>query len=205
MKKLALILAFVSGSIISFSQNNNSIIPPNPIEQSKFSFGFKGAFGHSFLMPYSDCSFKPSWDAGVSAIYSPFVHWGFGLDATYSAEGVKFDKGTNTENVKEIDLNYVRVPAKVIYFFRTYEKDFRPKVAFGPTIGFLTNTSENPGFNKVDFGANASLGFNYRLVRAVWLNVDASYYQGLIDSYNANNENDLNGNVRLNMGLSFGF
>ncbi|MBL7911293.1 MAG: PorT family protein [Bacteroidia bacterium] len=202
MKKLTLVLAIVTGSMASFSQNNNSIIPPDPIEQSKFSFGVTGGFGHSFLIPYSKPSFMPSWNAGLSAIFSPFVHCGFGIDALYSTEGVKFN---NPEYTSVTHLNYVRVPLKVIYFFREYEKDFRPKVAIGPTIGFLTNSSENPGFNKTDLGANASLGFNYRLLRAVWLNMDASYYQGFIDAYKGNAVKDLNGNARLNVGLSFGF
>ena len=202
MKKIVILLAFVSASVISYSQNNNSIIPPQPIEQSKFSIGVKGAFGHSFLMPYSNPSFMPSWDAGISAIYSPFEHLGFGIEGTYSREGVKFE---TPEYTSETELNYVRVPVKLIYFFRDYEKDFRPKVAIGPTIGFLTNKGENAGYNKTDIGANASLGFNYRLLRAVWLNLDASYYQGLTDVYKSNNEKDLNGNVRLNLGLSFGF
>ncbi|MBL7921796.1 MAG: PorT family protein [Bacteroidia bacterium] len=202
MKKITILLAFVLTAVISYSQNNNSIIPPKPIEQSKFSIGVKGAFGHSFLMPYSNPSFMPSWDAGMSAIYSPFEHLGFGIDGTYSREGVKFE---TPEYTSETELNYVRVPVKVIYFFRDYEKDFRPKVAIGPTIGFLTNKGENAGYNKTDIGANASLGFNYRLLRAVWLNLDASYYQGLTDVYKSNNEKDLNGNVRLNLGLSFGF
>lgn len=201
MKKI-IILAFVSVWVTSYSQNNNTIIPPQPIEQSKFSIGVKGAFGHSFLMPYSDPSFMPSWDAGLSAIFSPFEHLGFGIDGTYSREGVKFK---TLEYTSTTELDYIRVPVKVIYFFREYENDFRPKVAIGPTIGFLTNKGENSGYNTTDFGANASLGFNYRLLRGVWLNMDASYYQGLTDIYKLNNEKDLNGNVRLNLGLSFGF
>ena len=202
MKKLTLILAFVTGSMVSFSQNNNSIIPPDPIEQSKFSVGVIGGFGHSFLVPYSNPAFMPSWNVGLSAIFSPFEHAAFGIDALYSAEGVKFN---NAEYSSVTQLNYVRIPVKAIYFFRDYKHDFRPKFAIGPTIGFLANASDNPGFNNIDLGANASLGFNYRLLRAVWLNMDASYYQGFTDVYNGNTETDLNGNARLNVGLSFGF
>jgi outer membrane protein W len=202
MKKLFILLTFAYASAVGYSQSNNSIIPPDPIEQSKFSIGVKGAFGHSFLMPYSKPSFMSAWDAGLSAIYSPFEHLGFGLDATYSREGVKFE---TPEYISTTELDYIRVPVKVIYFFRDYDKDFRPKVAIGPTIGFLTNKGDNSGYNTTDIGANASLGFNYRLLRAVWLNMDASYYQGLTDVYKSNNEKDLNGNVRLNLGLSFGF
>ena len=202
MKKLTLLLALVSGSLASFAQNNNDKIPPAPIEESKFSLGVKGGFGHSFLIPYNNYKFMPSWDAGLSAVYSPYVHFGFGLDATYSEEGSKLEMSDYTNT---IDLNYVRIAPKAIYFFRAYEMDFRPKISLAPTVGFLTNSADAEGFKKVDFGASASVGFNYRLVRAIWLSVDASYYQGLIDSYEPNNETDLNGNARLDVGLNFGF
>ncbi len=203
MKKLSILLAFVSASVIAYSQSNNTIIPPDPIKQSKFTVGVKGAYGHSFLMPYSKPAFMPSWDAGVSAIFSPFEHLGFGFDATYSTEGVKFE---TPEYTSETNLNYVRLePMKVIYFFRDYEKDFRPKISIAPDLGFLVNGNDNSTYNTFDIGAKGTIGFNYRLLRAVWLNVDGSYYQGLRDVYTANNEKDLNGNVRLNLGLSFGF
>jgi len=202
MKKLSLLLALVSGAFASFSQNNNTIIPPAPIEESKFSFGVQGGFGHSFIMPYQNYKFMPSWNAGISAVYSPFVHLGFGVDVLYSEEGAKF---SSSDVSYSTHLNYIRVPVKVIYFFREYEKDFRPKVSLAPTVGFLTNSKEQPAYNKVDFGASTSVGFNYRLVRAIWLSVDATYYQGLIDNLNGNTENDLNGNARLNLGINFGF
>ncbi len=201
MKKLVFIIALISGSFVSFSQNN-AIIPEKPIEESKFSFGIKGGFGHSFIEPYSNTEFTPSWDAGLSAVFSPFVHWGFGIDAVYSTEGAKFSNGENSYLTR---LNYVRIPVKAIYFFNKYEYDFRPKVGIGPTVGFLTNGSENTGFKKTDLGATITAGFNYRLMRAVWLNIDASYYQGLMDSYKYNSETDLNGNVRANVGISVGF
>ncbi|PBQ33786.1 hypothetical protein CNR22_19020 [Sphingobacteriaceae bacterium] len=202
MKKLTLLLALVSGSLASFAQNNNDIIPPAPIEESKFSLGVKGGFGHAFLIPYGNYKFMPSWDAGLSAVYSPYVHFGFGLDATYSTEGSKLQ---NSDYTSTIDLNYIRLAPKAIYFFRSYEMDFRPKISLAPTVGFLTNSADAKGFNKTDFGASASLGFNYRLVRAIWLSVDASYYQGLIDTYPSNGVTDLNGNARLDVGFNFGF
>jgi len=202
MKKLSVLLALVAGSFLSFSQNNNSIIPPAPIEESKFSFGFTGGFGHSFIAPYENYKFMPSWNAGISTVYSPFVHFGMGMDVFYSEEGMKYG---DAEGEHDISLNYIRVPFKAIYFFRPYEKDFRPKISIAPTVGFLVNGNDKPQYNTFDFGASAAVGFNYRLVRAIWLNVDAVYYQGFIDNIDGNGVTDLNGNVRLNMGLSFGF
>jgi len=201
MKNLALLLALAT-TTIGFAQNNNDKIPVEPIEQSVFSIGVKGGFGHSFIVPYSNYDFMPSWNAGISAVYAPKQHWGIGLDVTYSGEGVKLKSGDYTNTTQ---LDYLRVPIKAIYFFRTYEEDFRPKISLAPTLGFMVNDHDNNGFKSTDFGGSLSLGFNYRLLRAVWLNVDASYYQGVIDIYQGNNENDLNGNVRLDLGVSFGF
>lgn len=209
MKKVFLTLALVTISILGHSQNNSKVIPPEPIEQSKFSIGVIGGFGHSFLMPYSNTAFCPSWNAGISAIYSPWQHWGVGLDALYSAEGAKFyyQNGASDQSDLTIhrELDYVRVPVKVIYFFRTYEKDFRPKVSLGPTLGVLVNEKNSSNASSVDLGANLTLGFNYRIARAIWINVDANYYQGFLDTYSGNSETDLNGNIRLNAGINFGF
>lgn len=203
MKKISAMLAAVSFTLTAAAQtNNNAIVPSEPIRQSNFSLGVKGAFGHSFMVPYSNNLFNPSWDAGLTAVISPWAHWGIGIDATYSSEGATFDYADH-DVVNRID--YLRVPIKAIYFFRTYEMDFRPKISLGPALGFVVNDPNMVKANSFDLGSTITAGFNYRLVRAVWLNVDASYYQGLIDAYDQTNDNDLNGNVRLNVGVSFGF
>lgn len=200
MKRFILTLALAYGSLMA--QNNNENKPVEPIEQSIFSIGVKGGFGQSFIVPYNNYLFNSSWNAGLSAIYAPWVHWGVGMDVTYSSEGATF-YGSDVNFMTKLD--YLRVPVKAIYFFQRYENDFRPKVSIGPTLGFLVDDHGNKGYSGFDFGATAAAGFNYRLLRAVWLNADVSYYQGLIDSYSANSENDMNGNVRLDLGISVGF
>lgn len=184
------------------AQNNNTIIPVQPIGQSKFSLGVIGGFGHSFVIPYQDYTFNSSWNAGLSAVFSPWSHWGIGMDAVYSSEGSAIQKNDLTYSYQ---LDYIRVPVKAIYFFNKYENDFRPKIAFGPSLGFLVNEAGSTNANTFDLGANLAAGFNYRLMRAVWLNADLNYYQGFLDVYSSNSLNEKNGNVRLNLGLSFGF
>ena len=203
MKKIIVLLNFLSLSSLTFSQNNNTLDPPVPAEQSVFSIGPQGGFGHSFISPYAGAKFQPSWNAGITAIYSPCVHWGAELDIRYSAEGAKIEDREGVTSVTE--LRYIRVPLKAVYFFRKYENDFRPKISLGPAIGFLTEQINSTGARSVDFGANASLGFHYRLVRAIWLTADVNYYQGFIDTYDATLEKKLNGNIRLDLGISFGF
>lgn len=203
MKKIIL-LASLFSSLISFSQNNNGLDPPVPAEQSVFSIGPQGGFGHTFITPYKGARFQPSWDAGVAAIYAPGVHWGVQLDIRYSAEGCKIEDVEN-KSTNAIFLRYVRVPLKAVYFFNRYEDDFRPKITLGPSIGFLNEQVNSIGAKSVDFGANASIGFHYRLVRAIWFTADVNYYQGFTDVYETTTEREMNGNLRLDMGLMFGF
>ncbi|HET6224866.1 MAG TPA: outer membrane beta-barrel protein, partial [Bacteroidia bacterium] len=203
MKKIILLGCAVVITTLAFAQNNNNIDPPVDVKQSVFSLGAQGGFGHSYLTNIPNKKFQPSWDAGLVAIYSPGVHWGVELDVRYSAEGVKYeDLSPDRENT--IFLRYIRVPLKATYFFRKYENDFRPKISLGPDFGFLTEEVNSTGVNSFDFGLNASIGFHYRIVRAIWFTADVNYYQGLLDNYDATDVNELNGDVRLDLGLSFG-
>jgi hypothetical protein len=204
MKKIILVTGYILGSLICFSQNNNKLDPPVPAEQSVFSIGPQGGFGHTFITPYKGARFQPSWDAGIAAVYAPGVHWGVELDIRYSAEGCRIEDVEN-KSTNAIFLRYARIPLKAVYFFNRYEDDFRPKIALGPAVGFLTEQVNSRGAKSVDFGANASIGFHYRLVRAIWLTADVNYYQGFVDVYDATAEKELNGNIRLDMGVSFGF
>jgi hypothetical protein len=204
MKRIIILLSFFCTAHIGFSQNNNSIDPPVNAEQSVFSLGAQAGFGHTYIMPFKGATFQPSWDAGLVAIYAPGVHWGVDMDLRLSSEGARIEDPENT-STNAIYLHYMRVPLKAVYFFRKYEDDFRPKIALGPAIGFLTEQVNSVGASTVDFGANASVGFHYRLVRAIWFTADLNYYQGFTDVFQSTSEKELNGNLRLDLGISFGF
>jgi hypothetical protein len=201
MKKIILSALLFLG-VHAFAQNNNTIVPVPPIEQSKLSIGFMGGYGHSFIMPYQNYTFNSSWEAGLSSTYSNWAHWALGFDITYSSEGSSLKVSDQTYKTQ---LDYIRVPMRAIYFFKDYEDDFRPKITLGPTLGFLVNEVNSTGASAFDLGGSVSLGFNYRLMRAVWLTADVNYYQGFLDVYSDNSLNDMNGNARINLGLSFGF
>jgi hypothetical protein len=212
MKKIFLFLSCIISPYFSSAQNKN-IDSPISGEQSVFSLGPQGGFGHSCIKTANGNEsnrFQSSWDAGISAVYSPWVHWGIELDARYSVEGRKVERvvkqGDATTTVTSVSqLNYFRIPLKGVYFFRTYEHDFRPKITLGPSVGFLTGQVNSVGANSMDLGLNASLGFNYRLVKAIWLTADVSYYHGFMDIYDNTSEKELNRDLRLDLGVSFGF
>lgn len=196
MKKLIVLGCLLFAGSFAFAQD--ALTP----KVSKFSIGPSFGYGHSYMTPYH-CEFFPTWSAGLTSTYAPYEHFGVGLDVRYSAEGSRnvVEGGTRTS-----ELNYIRIPVKAIVFFRKYEDDFRPKLTVGPSIGFLV--SENDAYNAeswpVDAGVNASLGFNYRLRQAIWLNVDANFYQGLTDVRKASGIQERNANIGLNLGIAFG-
>jgi hypothetical protein len=170
---------------------------------SRFSIGPTVGASHAFLIPYKSWQFNPQWTAGLSWIYSPYEHFGLGGDVRYSAEGGKLNLEPGTTTIR---LDYLRVPIKAMYFFNGVEDNIRPKVTLGPSVGFLVdelNTEPVPA-NKVDFGVNASAGFNYRMMENLWLNVDVNYYQGLIKIREAGSTKELNGNLGLQLGVLVG-
>ncbi|MEO6901495.1 MAG: outer membrane beta-barrel protein [Bacteroidia bacterium] len=207
MKKIVTLVSCFAISLSVFSQSDNTTNNNNvasPAKQSVFSVGVHGGFGHSYITTNNHSRFHPSWDAGVAAIYAPWANWGLELGVRYSVEGTKNNSSlTNTDYTTE--LRYIRIPLKAVYFVGPYENDFRPKFSIGPVIGFLQDETNGIGAKAVDFGATVSAGFHYRLAKAIWFTTDVKFYQGFIDIYPQTANNDLNGNIRLDLGLNFGF
>jgi hypothetical protein len=192
MKKLSLLIAFCAGSLLTTAQ-----------EDPKFTIGTKGGFGHSYIMPYKNYSFHGSWHIGLTTAYQLTENWAIGADALYSSEGGTFKSIDRTPEVKSTtDLDYMRVPLKAMFLMRSSTNDFRPKISFGPTFGVLM--AEDTGYKDMDFGFNTALGFNYELLQSFWLTMDINYYHGLMDIYSGNTEKDRNGNIRLDIGFTFG-
>lgn len=199
------------------------------ITAQKISIGPTAGFGHSWLTNYNsvDVRFNPSWNAGISFIYSTKKNFGFGADVKYSVEGNKINyigigpaDGPVTVT-RTSYLNYIRVPLKFIYFFGKHTNVIRPKLYAGPSFGFLTGghiVEEESGtkyksdskdyYKSFDVGFTAAAGLNFRLAPATWLNTDVAYYNGFpnISKTNSNNynKNTYNRNVQINISLLVG-
>lgn len=202
MKKVLLALVISSGfSLVAGAQ-------------SKFSLGPNAGVGGSWISKMNNSTTKLAGNVGLSLVYSAAEHFGIGVDTKYSFEGGKSKSGNNEYN---LDLNYVRIPVKAIYFFNSYGNKLRPKVAVGPSFGFLTsanaslqtgnaatsyNTNVKSSFNSFDFGVLGSVGLNYRLVKNTWLNADVSYVHGISDLQP--NTDMHNRNLGVNVGVNFG-
>ncbi len=178
------------------------------VAQSKFSLGPNAGLGHSWISNSDKAKFKLAANAGVSLVYSATEHFGVGLDAKYSYEGVK-NTLTGSGTAASLDLNYFRFPLKAIYFFNNYGNPFRPKIFAGPSFGFLSTAKLNGtdvknSFNSSDFGITGGAGFNYRLVKNSWFNADLSYLHGLSDLEKNVSTKNHNRNLQLNVGVNFG-
>jgi hypothetical protein len=203
MKKLMMIPIFVFGCAVGFAQNINKEDDDIGKEQSRWSFGPTVGFGHTYITPYAE-NFYPHWNAGMTLTYGPIEWWGFGTEVLYSIEGGRHYHSEGEQHTTR--QHYLRVPLKAMAFFRDYEDDFRPKLSFGPSFGFLlgTDDSEDLDTENFDVGLNGTVGFNYRLNPGTWLNVDLGYYHGLSDVRKGNGVQDYNRHLGVNVGLAFG-
>jgi outer membrane protein W len=194
--------------------------------QSKISFGPNAGFGTTRISNFEDSKYQPAGNFGVSFVYSAIEHFGVGVDLKYSIEGGKrmYNIG-NTSYTQALRANYLRVPVKAIYFFGDFGDRTRPKVAIGPSFGFLlggnnelettsstgsksvTKTDTRDVYKGFDLGVHASAGLNYRLVKNTWFTTDIAYMHGLTNNAENNNlgiSNLKNRNLQLNIGVNFG-
>lgn len=186
--------------------------------QDNLSVGPTAGFGHTWMSNSNNAKYQPAGNVGLSMVYSPMSHWGFGADLKWSIEGGKTSTNNSTTTTR---LDYIRIPLKAMYFFGDYGDRLRPKLTLGPSVGFLvggnsefennTNgvktiveTKAKDFAKSIDLGIATSAGFNYRLVERTWLNVDVNYYHGLSDVMENVNINQRNRNIGVNVGVTFG-
>ena len=184
-------------------------------QKQNLSFGPTAGFGHAWMSNTTNGKYKPAGNVGVSLLYSSAPHIGFGADLKYSIEGNKTQIGAQeTENT----LNYVRIPLKVIYFFGEFGDRIRPKIAIGPSFGFLVGGKKEVSNNNTlvskanakdlyktfDAGIGALAGLNYRLIRNTWFVAEVNYYNGLTNINELATIKNKNRNIGLNIGVNFG-
>lgn len=198
----------------------------------RFSLGPNAGVGATWIDNFDDKMGKTHGNVGLSLIYSAIDNFGIGLDLKYSLEGGKREyttniplAGGNFRTIDEASLNYLRVPVKAMFFFGKYGNKVRPKIAVGPSFGFLMGgnlKSETTGpngsvtattemepddhFEGFDFGLHGSAGINYRLMERTWFVADVAYNHGLSDIRKDNTTNTKwhNRNIGINIGVNFG-
>ena len=184
-------------------------------QKQNLSFGPTAGFGHAWISNVPNSQYKPAGNVGVALTYSSLPHLGFGTEVKYSIEGSKSESGSREY---ETTLDYIRVPLKVMYFFGDYGNRLRPKVALGPSFGFLVGGNSKVTDNDVqlfktdakdlykgfDVGLTASAGLNYRLIQNTWFVADVNYYNGFSNISETVNNKNKNRNLGINIGVNFG-
>lgn len=195
--------------------------------QSRFSIGPNAGVGSTWIDNVPNKKFKTHGNFGLSMVFSAHPNFGIGTDVKYSFEGGRTDSDLPGGNVgiQEINLDYLRVPIKAIYFFGKPGNRLRPKLSAGPSLGFLMGGKTNYSvrnqagtvtpvssarskdvWDGFDIGIQGGAGFHYRLVSSTWLVTDVTYYHGLRDivDNNTGNTQHKNRNLALNLGVNFG-
>lgn len=183
------------------------------------SFGPIIGLGHAWMTGMAgDKEFKFAPSGGLTLVYSAGEHWGFGMDAKFSREGVKLEAPLpGTQSI--LNSHYIRVPFKAMYFFGQLGDNVRPKIMGGPSLGFLVGgkqrlettegetlieTKTKEVVRGFDIGFNGSVGVNIRLTQNAWLNTDVTYYHGLRNVSKNDGQDWKNRNIGLNLGVAFG-
>jgi Outer membrane protein beta-barrel domain len=146
---------------------------------------------------------------GGFANYSINEHFGVSLKIIYSQLGTAF-----TYNSETTRLNYVQIPLTAVYYFGDAGNRFRPKIFIGPYIGSLLRANNGSGneilggdgqalYQKMDIGALAGLGFNYRLKSRIWLNAELGYGKSFGNIVKTANNSYQNSALGVNIGVSF--
>ncbi|MBL7718450.1 MAG: PorT family protein [Flavipsychrobacter sp.] len=219
MKKTIITLGLTMlAGITAFGQEAQKTTKP-----SYASLGPVGGFGHSWMSNMDGQQFKPSAHLGVAFIYSRYEHWGWGANLTASHEGYSNEYMWGGDRYRRsVDPVYLRLAPRAYYFFGSYGDNVRPKLYLGPSVGvkvqedqYTTNITNNTTdavmatptntqmYRTMDLGAEGGAGVNVKVAPRTWLNLDANYYQGLLD-VTKNGATHLNQNVRFNVGVMMG-
>lgn len=159
--------------------------------------------------------FKTTGYLGVGMVKMSSTHWAWGGQLALSSEGYQLNFLNSVQKVTPI---YLRMPMRVYYFFGRPGYAVRPELYLGPSFGmkvaehsstsnyynevYMTRNTEN--FRRFDAGIDGGAGLNINLTRAIALNIDLGFYQGITDAVkDAQNTYNPNEDVDLNVGLMF--
>lgn len=193
---IVLISIFVALQSVSLSAQNWSLGPIAGLNITKIS-----GDGND------DLKYKPGFVGGVVINYSNVSHMGISANILFSQYGAE-----NEGRDSKLTLNYLQLPIYGVYYFGAQADHFRPKIYAGPYVSFLMSAKDgndvdvNPDdafFNNIDGGLVGGLGFNYRLVRGIWLNMDVRYTVGLSDIDKTELTKSYNQGAGIMLGVAF--
>lgn len=188
------------------------------------SLGPISGFNHTWLTgTQSNRVFNPGGTIGGRLTYSFTPSWGVGTDLLFSLEGVRTKTETSiATTTRDANMHYLRLNPRMIYFFGDLGDRLRPNIYAGTTFGALiggntittvngysegpsveTKTKTSEIYNGFDAGLFAGAGLNYRIGKAIWLNTEATYSNGLVDLTKSDNSWSASRGVAFNVGVTF--
>jgi len=186
IKNLPVMAACLLFAGTAMAQDKNNAGAPKATA-SNFSIGVKGGTQFSSFSRFAPVNARIGWNAGLTMTYSAWEHWGLGGDVLYTRTGGYYSADRPTGDTRHtVRTDYVRFVPKVTYFFMDLDDAIRPKLFVGPNFGVLTmardknrNWNLYDEYRPVEFGVTVGTGFNWRMARAIWLNVDVEYLVGI--------------------------
>ena len=211
MKKIFFTLLLLTSILSANAQKSKGGVTNN------LSIGPIVGINFTTLRGTDDTSFKTGFSGGLFANYSILDNLGITAQVLYSTQGAN-SKAISDKTTK---VNYFQIPVLLMFYFNKPGSTFRPKIMLGPQFGFLSNAKTTIGSTSVDtkefyttsdISGTVGLGFNYRVGKGIWLNVDARYAHGFNDIRQGNDilgiltpQNASNSVISVMAGLSFAF
>jgi len=174
----------------------------SPLKEARFFAGATLGLGYSTILPYRNTRFHSSCNLGALFRYELSTNFGLSSALLVSREGLSLMSG---DELKVEHLDYLRLPLMALYRFDCGIKDLCPEAGIGATGGILLKKKDHQFFSLYDGGIQTQIGFRYRLLRGLHLNLCIQHYRGLIDILSGNRMREQNQSTRLQLTLLAGF
>ena len=173
MKKLFLIGFALTITQVSFGQSSGNI-------WQRLSFGVKAGGNYS---NFTEADFEteglPGFHAGAIVNFKLTNNWSVQEEFLYSTQGAKI-KDNLLGSEKDLKLSYMAVPIVL-----KYHSNIGIYAEIGAQANMLIEDAKNTGFedfaDKVDAGAVAGLGYQFKAGPVEGLGIGARYYHGFMD------------------------
>lgn len=173
MKKLLLIGFVLTMTQVSFGQSLGGI-------WQRLSFGLKAGGNYSnFTEANFDTEGLTGFHAGLIVNFKLTNKWSVQEEFLYSTQGAKIkDNLFGTD--EDLKLSYMSVPILV-----KYHSNIGLYAEIGGQANILIEDAKNTGFedfaDKIDAGAVAGLGYQFKAGPVKGLGIGARYYHGFMD------------------------
>lgn len=170
MKKVFLLAAIIVTAQAGFSQGL----------LKRFHFGLKGGANYS---NFTDASFDteglPGYHGGLIVNFQLTNSWSIQQEFLYSTQGAKIKSGFSFDD-QDLKLSYFSVPILV-----KYHSNIGLYGEIGGQANILVEDAKNTGFtdfaDKIDGGAIAGIGYQFKYGPIKGLGIGARYYHGFTD------------------------